>query len=250
MTFEMSRMQGATNMMQTTLKLAVLAAGTLVAAQAATIDFNFKSTGTNTGSGYGNERTFTSGDVTVTASAWGLSSLSSTFVAGQLGRANSVGLWACNASEGLNCPSPQHQIDNSYGYDFILFEFSTPVDPSSITIKSYNSADLDVSYWLGGGKDLSLAGVSYANLSSLFASGHLFSDSNPNSAGRTVSLVNDGGVNALLVGARVGGDRYKDYFKLSALSVDTVSDVPEPGTFLLSGAALAALGLIGRRKRS
>jgi len=55
-------------------------------------------------------------------------------------------------------------------------------------------------------------------------------------------------VNSILIGARVGGDTHADYFKISGASVNTVSGVPEPSTWAMSGAALVGLAILRRRR--
>jgi hypothetical protein len=254
MSKRMTNLQGAPTTMKSTMKLAVLAAGmmwTSIAAQATTINFNVMSGGTNSAaSAYGNVRTFSSSGLNVTATAWSLPTSSADFAAAQLGRATNYGLWACNTGEGINCSSPEHQIDNVGGMEFVLFQFSQAVDPSSISITTYSQADLDVSYYLGNvASNLSLASVNLAELAGLGFGGRINDDVNSYATSRTVSIVNNGGVNALLVGARISGDSKADYFKIQQLSVNTVSDVPEPGTFLMTGAALFALGLVRRAKK-
>jgi hypothetical protein len=250
---------------QTTAKLAVLA-GMLCATQAAqattlhigplSLNFNLAS-GSASGSSnsMGNSRSFTAGDVGVTSTAWSLATTGSDFVASQIGRASGYGLWACNPTEGLNCPSPDHQIDNSNGFEFVLFQFSQAVDPSAISIQTYNNADLDVSYFTGNtASNLSLTGVNLAELNGLGFGGQLNSDVTGSATSRTVSITNSGAVNSLLIGARIGGDRSADFFKINGLTAEqvgtSVSGVPEPGTFALAGVALVGLGLAGRFKKS
>jgi hypothetical protein len=97
--------------------------------------------------------------------------------------------------------------------------------------------------------NLSLVNVNLAELAGLGFGGRIDDDVNSYATSRTVSIVNNAGVNAMLVSARISGDSKSDYFKISNVSVDTVSDEPEPGTFLLTGAALAALGLVRRGKK-
>ena len=135
--------------------------------------------------------------------------------------------------------------------EFVLFQFSQAVDPASISITTYNQSDLDVSYYLGNVMpNVSLTGVNLAELAGLGFGGRIDDDVNSSATSRTVSIVNNAGVNALLVGARISGDSGADYFKIKQLSVDTVSGVPEPGTFLMTGAALVALGMVRRAKKA
>ncbi len=61
---------------------------------------------------------------------------------------------------GQNCTTvASQQLSNQLSDEFILFQFSKPVDPSSVNIQSLTKggSDMDVSYWLGGtGPNLSL----------------------------------------------------------------------------------------------
>ena len=244
-------------MTKTAIQLAVLTAGTLFAslAQATTLSFDFRSGGTNVGSGLGNVRTFNDNDPTtnimVTATAWSASSSGNVFSAAQAGRATGIGLWDCNASEGVNCASPNHQIDNVSGFDFILLQFSTTIDPSTISIQTYSNADLDVTYYLGNATSgLSLTGVNFAGLAGVGLGYKVNDDVNTGAISRSLTMAHPFPVNSILIGARVGGDYNADYFKISGASVNTVSGVPEPATWAMSGAALAGLAIIRRRRAS
>ncbi|RYD36286.1 MAG: hypothetical protein EOP85_18375, partial [Verrucomicrobiaceae bacterium] len=83
------------------------------------------------------------------------------------------------------------------------------------------------------------------HISSGFGS-RIDSDSVASNSPRNVGISTpSGGVNALLFGARVGGDANFDRFKISSIGGSTV--IPEPGSAML---ALGALGLaVGRRRR-
>jgi hypothetical protein len=254
---QMTKLEGTTATMKNSLKLAVLAAGvmmTSLAAQASTITFNLAGSNTNTANNaLGNQRTFVSSDgsVDILATAWSLSNLGANFAAGQLGWASGYGLWDCNATEGVNCGSPVHQIDNVSGYDFVLLQFSQAINPATISIKTFNNADLDVSYFLGNAPaNLNLATVNLAQLATSGFGSMINNDVNTAATSRVVSIANSNGVNAVLIGARIGGDANADYFKIQSLSATQASGVPEPSTFAMTGAALLGVGLYSRRKRS
>ena len=59
-----------------------------------------------------------------------------------------------------------------------------------------------------------------------------------------------GGVNWILIGASTSHySGSNDYFKLKSMSFTTGAATPEPATFGLAGAALAAMGLLRARKK-
>ena len=99
------------------------------AAQATSLTIDFATSGgVQSGSGYSNERTYTSNGVTVTVTAWGVTGSGDTkFQNANVGQYSGYGLGVCDRNEGLNCDIPVHQVDNSNGYDFVLFQFSSPV---------------------------------------------------------------------------------------------------------------------------
>jgi hypothetical protein len=225
--------------------LSLLLLGAVATLPAATIDFDFRSGGTNSGSGFGNVRTFTVGGVTITATAWSLTGNSgTTFQSSQLGQF-STGLGVCNRVEDTGCDSPNHQVDNVGSYDFVLFTFASPVDFYNITIDPFapDDADRDVSYWVGNI-------ATGTNLTGLDTSGFGTQFNVNNSASLnpiTIDLGSKVG-KSLLFGASFGqGDR-DDYFKIKDLN--TGSAVPEPATFGLAGLALIGLSAIKRVRKA
>jgi hypothetical protein len=225
----------------------IFAAGTILLSipAHATALFSFPSGGTDAGSGYGNVRTFSSGTVTVTVTAWGLTgNWNTTFQNGFLGQYATYGLGDCDHQETAGCDSPNHQVDNAVAYDFVLFQFSAPVMPASVTIQPYGSWDRDVSYYTGNvAAGLNLTGVSFAGLNALGFTNFHNDDSSVSSSSRIVTLMS-GPANSLLFGARVNGDSSPDYFKIQAL---TVTAAPEPGPLAFTGAALIAIAAISQR---
>ena len=113
-----------------------------------------------------NLRQSTPGGPTIKATAWYLNGHASTFQKATLGQ-YSAGLGVCYPGE--NCSNPDHQVDNNAYDEYVLFEFSAPVDPSTVHITSTSSGDLDVSYWLGGnaGQNMNLTSLTTATLAGL-----------------------------------------------------------------------------------
>jgi len=212
---------------------------------AAPITFDFTSGGTNSGSGYGNVRTFTVSGVTVTATAWSLTgNFGTTFESSQLGQF-STGLGVCSRAEGTNCDSPNHQVDNVGHYDFVLFQFTSPVDFYSVTIDPFapSTADRDVSFWVGNFGS-PLTGLNTSGF------GTQYNVNNPASLSPiTVDLGSPDPVGkAMLFGASFGQGDLDDYFKITNLSVG--NEVPEPGTYALMVLGLAGLGLAYQVKKA
>ena len=210
---------------------------------AAPVTFDF--TGSNDQGAIGNTRTYTSGGVTVTVTAW---SYLTDFQPGALGRW-SLGLGVCSTAEiaSQGCTSPEHQVDNDGARDYLLFQFSSPVDPLSLSITTVNNADLDVSYWVGTVTLPSdkLQNDTIAALGTRGFGSRLDNDYSGSAASRTVALTS-GFVNGLLFGARDGSTN--DAFKVAGLIVDKPNlTVPEPASMLMFG--FAALGIAPRLRR-
>ena len=134
-------------------------------------------------------------------------------------------------------------IDNAVRYDFMLLQFSVPVNNISVVITPVGYYDRDVTYYTGNGvPGLNLNGYSLSNLRSIGLGAAVNNDSTSSGHSRTVAIAS-GNVDSVLFGARVGGDHSADYFKLTSISVTAA---PEPGTYALMGSALIGLSFIGR----
>jgi hypothetical protein len=228
-----------------TLGAAALIAA-LWSAPVAAAPITFDLTGANDQGSVGNVRTFNSGGITLTATAW---SYSTSFQPGALGRW-SLGLGVCDQAElssSGGCTSPEHEVDNNGYRDYVLFQFSSPVDPLSVSVTTVNDDDLDASYFVG---TLSLPADrlkddTYASLATRGFGARLDNDYSGSSDSRTVTLTS-GFVTGLLFGAREGSSN--DGFKISQLVVDKPNlTVPEPASMLLFG--FAALGIAPRLRR-
>lgn len=176
----------------------------------------------------GNARTFTAGGITITATAWSYDPRAG-FQQARLGLWP-TGLGVCSITE--RCGNPSHQVDNAGQHEFVLFQFSAPVDPISVRIDPYGTYDRDVSYWTGNislPSDL-LVGETYSSLTGLGFFSRIDNNGTVSSRPRDVPIVSPA-VNALLFGARLngGGD---DYFKITSLTGSAAS-VPEPSILLL-----------------
>lgn len=140
------------------LALAGLVASPL--ASAATI--SFLSGPANAGN-WGNSLVFSSGGISVTASAFaetGTESPSSSgwylFQTAQIYRWSS-GLGICNRVEGLassTCSDTEHEVDTVGRDDLLVFVFNQTVNFESVTVDPYNSSDSDpndrdITYWVG-----------------------------------------------------------------------------------------------------
>jgi uncharacterized protein (TIGR03382 family) len=185
------------------------------------------------------------------------------------------GLGVCDPSD-TNCSYPDHSIDNNGGrVDFVLLQLSVPISSIQLTLSPFaTTRDMDITVLTGtcsgtctaAGMLSSLSGGTVAPtqsaLDALFGTGtsnvtltnYNLAGSGGQNTNLNVNLTGTvGTVNWILVGASTQpyyGDSFssmsQDYFKLNALTGTTT---PEPATFGMAGAALAALGLLRRRKR-
>lgn len=160
----------------------------------------------------------------------------------------SPGIGVKNSSESItNVPYVPYYVDNQDHYDFVLFVFSGKVNVTSVKVSpSSGTFDLDASYWLGNiDTNSDLSGVSFADLSSLGFGSRIDNDSVASNSPRTFGITTPtGGVNAMLMGARIGGDANHDRFKIS--TVQGIAVIPEPST---TGLLICSLALALRRRR-
>ncbi|MEM6910529.1 MAG: PEP-CTERM sorting domain-containing protein [Verrucomicrobiota bacterium] len=196
------------------------------------------------GSGFGNSLLYSQGGLDLTVSAFSDVRYEGTLSAAQVLRYQ-TGLGVSNPGEGVNSGSPQHQLDNEYSWDFMLFEFSGPVDLQSLRVDPFGEFDRDVIYFAGYfNRPLDLLGVETTELETLFpVYGESFN--RPSSEALTVNLKADGVNTLLIAGPRQSGK--PDYYKVQGIKGE-ISPIPEPthATLLLLGGALLAL----RRKRA
>ncbi len=242
-------------------KLALLATtiGALACASvsAATITFDFKTSGgVVTGSSYGNIRAYTDigSGLTLTVTSFGLtggSSSSRTWQTAYTGYYSGNGLGICDRYEGTDCGSPQHQADNKDRYDFFLLQFSSAVDPTSATIRSFSSSeslrDRDISYGVGSWTPADLLAMTSSQAGTMLGA---LTDDDYSSGSSALSVpFTSGFVSSLFFGPQYGsGAGANDFWKLQSLTVVTRdSKVPLPGTLALLGLGLAGFGFARRR---
>jgi PEP-CTERM motif len=183
-----------------------------------------------------------------------------------------LGLTVCNQNEGLGCGSPQHQVDNNNGFDFVLIEFSAKVDLTSLTLSTYqgngssDSQDFEYAYGTGAFPVITPGSTSVASLMgsatqvSCTTAGFntLAKDNCDTGASNTYSNSTGfssgaNGATWVMIGAQDPNSGGSDYFKISQLVIsthNTVTATPEPGTFGLIGLALAGLGAASRKFKS
>ncbi len=180
--------------------------------------------------------------ITVTVTAW-YASGTGPLKSATLGQ-YSNGLGDCYSSE--SCSGSNQQIDDSGNNEFLLFQFSAPVDPTSITIKSPSNSGMGVSYWLGSTTNPSINLTNMNMTTSLSTLG--FGSQNKITApgtGSTRTIDFSGppttSVNAVLFGAMYGysGNGF-DIMSFSGSPLAT--SVPEPASiFLLLTVVVAGL---------
>lgn len=237
--------------------LATILATAAVPASAAQVVFSLTGN-TSTSGKAGNALTFTatSGDTTVKleATAWSATKLrggSYSIAQAYLGD-YSYGLGVTAAGDGTG-RNNEHTIDNHGTVDFVVLQFDQTVDVSSAVLTAFNvngSTDNDSTVGIGTTSTAWNVKPSFTSSSQLDA---LFTESNLYGNGsNSLFNINPGDLtgNILLVAASFDNDHHTDGFKLSSLTVNTVtSAVPEPATWAMM---IGGFGLIGgamRRRR-
>ena len=202
--------------------------------------------GSTTGSGFGNSVQRSSGGIDVTVTGFSLSTLSGAFQTGQVQIWGS-GLGVCNQGEGTYCSNPAHPVDNSGSFDFLLFSFSQSVLLDEAVLTAW-ATDFDATLWAGTGS-ISLNGQTLAGLG-LDVSGveDLFSTNNAvaGSTIRTLDLENTflNPADWFLISASLPYNDPYDSFKFKSLIVNAPppgSEVPEPATAILFGTGLVGV---------
>jgi len=169
---------------------------------------------TATSGTYGNVRTFTTGGVSVNASAFSRTSAGawSTAYLGSYGG----GLGVTDSSE--DGSSTTHTVDNTGRNNYVLFEFSQQVLVDSAFL-GYVVTDSDMTVWIG---NVNNAFTSHQTLSDAFLSGLGFTEVNTttSTSARTADI-NAGGLrgNILVIAAQVDDTSPEDYFKIANLTV-------------------------------
>lgn len=232
-------------MKQHLLKAAVGAA--LASAAAATpahaaVTINLTGNSSTSGS-YGNVRTFsgTSAGQTITVTASGWSIQGSQVTSGYLG-AYSNGLGVTNRSEG-NGGNNTHTIDNNASTDFVLFQFSNPVDLLSANLRKYG--DTDVTFMALSNLPTHAMTLS-SFLTSIGSSSNNLGDSSNRLALEGTAVIS----NIWAVSARYGANDTNDSFKLRTINVNAAPAVPEPATWAMMLLGFFGIGAVMRRKRS
>ncbi len=220
--------------------VALLAAAT--AAEAGTITFDTTTGGspaTSSGSGYGNVRTFTVGGVTLTATAWSMSSISATTRSSAYLGMYGSGLGVTDRWESGS--NNTHTVDNYGQFDFVQMLFSEAVVVTAVEITPYyvkepspDQIDRDITVSFGSWD--TAARTDYKASSSTSAITHAITD----------GVLSD----TLNVFANLFTSTYRlkyDGFKITSITVETLDPPPPPPPTVvpLPPAAFLGLGLLG-----
>jgi len=263
------------------LALAVGSAFVAASAGAANINWNFSSSTENAlnSGAFANTRSVTSSSITATASAWsntadqtvGMVTTSNVVIdsaylglyGGGMGVTNRDGTndtTGCSSNGGDRCEgtigntiAPEHAVDNNQRYDSVRISFgATQVNLKEVTV-GYVSGDADITVLASNGAALS--GRTYGGTTGLLAAGWTLIGNYADLAQNTAKSIGNAvfatdwlfiAYNPVFGNGTAGLTDGNDNFKLQLVTGDT-RKVPEPGTLLLLGAALAGIWT-GRRR--
>ena len=201
---------------------------------ATTFDFSGNSATDGTD---GNERSYTSGGISVKATAFSRDKSSGVWSDAFVGAFGS-GLGVTDSSEG-NGGNLMHMVDNVGRDNYVLFRFNSPVVVDSAFLGSVD-ADSDMTVWIGNVANAFTADI---NLSDSLLAGLGFTEVNLGGSSARLADLNAGNLagNIFVVAARTGETSPCDRFKIDQL---TVRGPGESGVYT-NVATVSAPGAIG-----
>ncbi|HEX8056426.1 MAG TPA: PEPxxWA-CTERM sorting domain-containing protein [Novosphingobium sp.] len=219
--------------------------------------------GTVNGSGFGNSivyNTVIGGQaISLKVTAWSINTASTPKITAAKVVQYSGGLGITNNNGNADIGSPQHAIDNNGWDDFLLLQFSTPVDLNGFHI-GWEDVDTDATVRYGNvnGAFPNINNMTQTDFNNLLANS-VQVPGGDSIGNRTIPV--PGEFNTWTIGASTILDmttcsRYDkyckpkplyDYFKVDSLKVSNA--VPEPGTWMMMILGIGAVGGAMRRRQ-
>lgn len=218
--------------------------------------------GTVIGNGYGNSIVYSTvvggQNVDLTVTAWSITTASTPKLTAAQVVKYSGGLGITNSNGSTDIGSPEHAIDNEGWYDFLLFQFSKPVDINSFHI-GWEQTDTDATVRYGNvvGALPNLVNMTQANFNANVLPNSVPVPGGDSIGTRLIPVI--GNYNTWSIGASNVLDmttcqtRYctpkptYDYFKIDG--IDVTSAVPEPGTWMMMILGIGVVGGAMRRRQ-
>ena len=220
--------------------------------------------GTVIGNGYGNSIVYSTviggQNVNLTVTAWSITTASTPKLTAAQVVKYSGGLGITNSNGSTDTGSPEHAIDNEGWYDFLLFQFNTPVDLTGFHIGwEQTDTDATVRYGNVNGAFPNLVNMTQANFNANVLPNTVQVPGGNSTGDRLIPAI-AGEFNTWTIGASNALDmtscQYSrgctpqpiyDYFKIDSINVTNA--VPEPGTWMMMILGIGFAGAAMRRRQ-
>jgi hypothetical protein len=146
--------------------------------------------------------------------------------------------------------SDSHTVDNQGLADYVVFEFSTPVNVTSYYLNKFGD-DADSTWYVGNlTSGFNFTGKTLAQVNTLGLTTGKNAWTSPGDTAPLETIATTVQGNYLILATRLDPTDRNDKFKIRTITAtqELPDPVPEPGTLVLFGTGLAAIGFMAWRR--